>query len=317
MHFPAQPTHLNDLPPLSRADVQIFTYNNLAGSWITWSKPSGCTMIYMMAIDGGGGGGGGFTRTAGLAGGGGGGGGCGGIARLFASAFLIPNILYIKVGAGGLGGAASTAGGAGSMSWISYGHTFTTPSILLASGAASPGGGQPGASGSAGSGGSANTIATTATTQTLGHWSAIAGIAGGVGGAQSGAVGTSITAWATLPLSPGAGGAGCTAVDFDGGGITAAASVDINFLNFTTGPGNVALSGSNAAIATSRNGSSGVNLWQPFLMSGGAGGASSNAGVAGSGGKGGIGCGGGGGGAGTTGGSGGDGGNGLVMIISW
>ena len=282
-------------------------------------------MVYMLAIAGGGGGGGGFTLTTTSAGGGAGG-ACSGTARLITPAFLLPDILYVQVGQGGYGGAAGAAGSTGANTYISYGHSQTTPNPILVSGVNAPGGGTAGTAAGGTAGGTVPTIAATNASQVLGMWFATVGIVGGVGGAGTVAASpVSITAWAAaaIQMSPGAGGGGTStsSANFPGGVQTAAVAMDFGDKLIATTNGFLAQSGSfpiSGSTAAGGDGSSGYMSWKPFFMTGGAGGSSSNGGAGGSGGQGGIGCGGGGGGAGkTAGGRGGNGGPGMALIISW
>lgn len=293
------------LPALQQADVQLFLSNNLNINWQTWVKPRGVTMCSMMALSGGGGGGGGFSRVAGNPGGGGGGGPSGSYARLVMPAYFLPDELYLQVGAGGLG--STGAGAGGTASWICYGRSQVIPNVVLFSGANTTGGGAGGAGG-AGAGGGAPGAPSIVAPATLGQWFGTAGAAGTNGGTHTGAIGVANTAiWNTIPVSGGAGGAGCTITDFAGGAITLQGTPDFAAQSLAGG----------TAAGANVSGNAGIQLWQPFYMTGGSGGGSNNSGQAGNGGKGGIGCGGGGGGAGTTGGRGGDGGNGMVLIVSW
>lgn len=313
MHFPTQPIDVFDRAPLSKADVQIFTATQFSQGWQTWYKPRGVTESYMLAIAGGGGGGAGFTRTAGSAGGGGGGGACSGIARLIIPSFFLPDVLYVQVGQGGLGGPASgSAGSPGTNSYVSLGHSIAAPNVILASGVNAPGGGGAGTGAAAGTAGTVPTIATTIVNHTYGHWFATVGLVGIAGGAQTGATPANLAAWGAIPLTPGNGGGGATTTDFAGGSIITTPAVDFGTRSFSA-TGVIAAGGT----AGGGNGSSGLISWQPFFMTGGAGGGTNNTGQGGAGGNGGIGCGGGGGGAGATGGRGGNGGSGMVMIISW
>lgn len=322
MNFPATTTDLFGLPPTFKGDVQIFHANNT--STIThqpWIKPRGTSMTYMMAIAGGGGGGGGFSKASGAAGGGGGGGACSGIGKLIIPSFLLPDTLYVQVGQGGLGGAASTAGAAGTNSYIMFTPlVFSAANTLLSSGTNAPGGGGAGNATNPATAGSIPTVAAIATLSpqlAIGMFTASVGLIGVTGGAVAGGVGSSVTAWSTLPMSPGAGGAGATGPgDFNGGAQTANAALSITYLNWPITAGAIAAGGT-GGTTDAHDGNAGVSLLSPFLQSGGSGGGSNVAGVAGDGGRGGIGCGGGGGGAGTTGGRGGNGGNGLVAIFSW
>ena len=136
------------IPKKFNSDVKIFnatTAVNVVGFQI-WNKPRGVSMVSMFTIAGGGGGGGGFSRTAGADGGGGAGGACSGLARFICPATLLPDRLYVQVGNGGLGGAASGAGGAGLNSYVLTSPTAVLPNIICYSGANAPGGGSAGAS---------------------------------------------------------------------------------------------------------------------------------------------------------------------------
>ena len=312
------------MAPITKADIQVYTADNQGQGWTQWIKPPGITMCYMVAIAGGGGGGGGFTLTTTSAGGGAGG-ACSGISRLLIPSFLLPDILYVQVGQGGYGGAAGSAGITGANTYISVGHSSALPNVVLASGVNAPGGGAAGTAAAGGTGGTVPTIATNGTGQFIGLWQSTVGLVGAAGGAgTTPAAGTSVTAWAALPLSPGAGGGGCStaSANFPGGVQTATAAVDFGNVLIATTAGFLAQSGSISAsgsAAVGGNGSSGFMSWKPFFMTGGAGGSSSNGvnEVGGAGGRGGIGCGGGGGGSGKTGGRGGNGGPGMALIVSW
>lgn len=318
MNYPATPIDLFHIPSNFKGDVQIFHANNQSTiNYQPWTKPRGTSMIYMIAIGGGGGGGGGHTKASGTNGGGGGGGACSGMASLFIPSFLLPDTLYVQVGVGGLGGAATVAGGAGTNSYIMFSPlVFTAANALLSSNTNAPGGGGAGALAAVGAAGTVPTIATNTVEGTLGKFSAVVGIVGSAGGAVAGGNGTDVTAWGTLPLSAGAGGGGCNTTNFNGGNITPSAALDFTYIDYPATAGGAALGGTGGT--TSANiGSAGVSIMSPFLQSGGAGGGTNAAGAAGDGGRGGIGCGGGGGGAGNPGGRGGNGGNGLVAIFSW
>lgn len=318
---PGPATPFFHLPPTFRGDVQIYDNPGLVGapSYQLWQKPRNASMVFMVCIAGGGGGGGGFSRGTGTAGGGGGGGACSGIQKFHTFAAMLPDVLYVQVGVGGIGGAAGSAGTNGTNSYVTTSSRIvapTLPNIICYSGVNAPGGGQPGLVGAGGTAGAVPTIAVIQPWHVLGDSSQTVGLIGSVGGAQTGAAGTSVTAWAAIPFSPGAGGGGSTGADFAGGAITATANLDLGAAGFVpNSAGGIALGGT-AGAGVNVNGSAGFSQWEPFLQSGGAGGGTSDVGQAGNGGRGGIGCGGGGGGAGTTAGRGGNGGNGLVVIVS-
>lgn len=316
MNFPATPIDLFQFPSMFRGDVQIFHANNLSTiSYQQWIKPRGVNMSYIVCIGGGGGGGGAHSATSGTNGGGGGGGACSGISRLIVPTFLLPDSLYIQVGVGGIGGNATVAGGAGTNSYIMLAPiAFTATNALLASNTNAPGGGGAGTNGAVGTAGTVPTIATATMLSTIGQFSADVGLVGATGGAVAGGNGTDVTAWASIPLSPGAGGAGANNANFNGGRQTANAATNFTYINWPTTAGAVATGGPSPGI---RKGHAGINLWKPFLSSGGAGGGT-NDDNGGDGNMGGIGSGGGG--SGTCDGQtpvSGNGGPGMVMIISW
>lgn len=318
-------TDFGFLPPGVNGDIQYFFSNNMATTlWQQWVKPKGITMCFMVCIAGGGGGGGGFSGASTTARGGGGSGACSCISTMLVPALFLPDVLKVNVGAGGLGGGPTVAGGNGTNSYIATGAGVTAgitiPNLILVSGVNAPGGGGAGTIAAAGAAGAIPTIAAKANIGWMGAWATTnftVGFAGVIAGAQTGAVGTAITAsWNTLPITPGSSGAGVNTVGagFAGGAISLQATMDIpdGIFNSSILAGGVA-GGAGAA----GNGNAGIQCWKPFIMTGGTGGGSSDGSTGGIGGKGAIGCGGGGGGAGVTGGKGGDGGNGLVIIISW
>jgi len=270
-------------------------------------------MVLFVGIGSGSGGGGGWTRAAGTPGGGAGGGATGGMARVLVPAFLIPDVLYLQIGAGGVGGPATTTIGGGNGSpgirtYVSVSPSTVANNVLLVSSNAAPTAGQSGDSTAAGSNGIAATIATIANMPlaAMGIFSMIAGQDGGIGAPQTGSDGISVTFPTTgLRVTGGAGGAGVTAVDFAGGIITPTAN---SYLGEQCAA---------APAAGSASGSGGRLIMWPLFGLGGCGGSASNAGNGGDGGNGGIGSGGGGAGSGVTGGAGGVGGSGLIEITCW
>jgi hypothetical protein len=91
----------------SSAKVSVFLPHNdgvqqgAGYGYTIWDKPKNATMAYILAIAGGGAGGAGFSGVASSARGGGGGGGSGGLSKIIVPLFLLPDQLYIMVGAGG------------------------------------------------------------------------------------------------------------------------------------------------------------------------------------------------------------------------
>lgn len=307
------------LPEPGVCDVKVFRPAGNTTSWSSWVKPRGAQMIYMMAIGAGAGGGGGFTRATTADGAGGGGGGTGAIARFFGPACMVPDMLYIQAGLGGIGAAANGNGGAGGISYVSLGPfpagsvaNFTVDNnLFLMSNAAGAGGGAGGSGTTAGAAGAAGTIPVIGSQNRGGYagmWFGTVGLVGFIGGVIADGAGAAATNVLTdgVPMSGGAGGSGSTGANVSGGNVTGA------------GIFNTILGGT----ATFPDGGGGYS-WEEksgmFLAStGGSGGAAIDAAQGGNGGKGGFpGSGGGGGGAGTTGGRGGDGGNGCVIIICW
>jgi hypothetical protein len=320
-NYPLQQRDLQDLPYPSNCEVYTFVGavdDDLTSvNWKVWNKPKGSTMVYILAVGAGGGGGRGFGRPNGDPGGGGGGGGSGGVATLLIPSFFLPDILYIRPGSGGEGsntnGVAGTNGG---IAYVCFSQSTTAPNVLLESSSTQAGGGGTGTGAAVGAAGTAAGSTTIYVGSLLGYLTGIVGQAGGAGGNPAGGNGVSLsTVWNGFKNSGGAGGAGSDADPFSGGNIAPGTATNFTFLNWpnAAGGGILAAGGS----STVRNGSSGVNLWAPFVSCGGAGGGT-NDDSGGNGGNGGIGSGGGGGGTGDgTVGRGGNGGPGMVFIFSW
>lgn len=298
---------------------KIFLPN--ATSWQTWNKPAGVKFIYFYIVGGGGSGGGG--RTGGNnSGGGGAGGGSSAIAVGLYPAIVLPDILYLQVGTGGLSVGAGISGSSGGISYVAVEPNTTGTNIIMQSGAVGAGGGGAGTNSGTGAGaaGSAGTIWQYINNPltSIGMISALAGQAGAAGGQNTPSVGGSITP--SMPISGGAGGGGVSA----GGTQTAGGNI--------TGSGFLStLSGGTTASTATLPGMPGYSLTNPvgesfidgpLFFTGGSGGASAGNAIittGGLGGNGSYGSGGGGGGASyaSTGGSSGKGGDGLVLIVAW
>ncbi len=264
------------------------------GVLMPYTVPIGAVALLIIAIGGGGAGGGGFTRVAGNAGGGGGGGGSGCMSRIFVPTEFLPDTLYVSPGQGG----APSAGNGVASTVQLLGSSIQIPAQICHANGGVGGGNATGAA--AGPAGAAGAISTAGPFSALGNYVSIGGSAGTIGGAPAGAIGTALgTSSSTVPLTGGAGGAGCTTTNFNGGNING------NAFWPTLDGGGVGIEGA-----------AGLESWMPLIFSGGAGGGSNNSGVGGRGGNGGRGCGGGGGGAGATGGAGGRGGDGLILITA-
>jgi hypothetical protein len=275
-------------------------------SWQTWMKPAGCAWIYILAIASGNGGGrsnnGALTVAAG--------GGLGGAsARLLIPAFVVPDILYVRVGRGGIGATTPGNGGAGINTFVSM-QANTTTANLIVSQQANAGGGIGGATTGLDNG-TASQFATTPAIFCTSLVNIQAGTNGATGGATQNTAGTGVTQSSTSITSGGCGGGNGTGA---GGNI-------INGVVYPTITG-----GSGSTGGAGQNGFQLGAMWTPGLktfpltFSGGSGGGGSSAvgGTAGNGGHGSYGGGGGGGGsctdAGGTSGNGGNGGDGIVFI---
>lgn len=306
----------SDLPRIKVANEQTFYALGATGvvEWQPWVKPRNISMISIIDIGAGGGGGGGMTGAAGTARGGGGGGGSGAITTLLIPAIFVPDILYVMVGRGGLGAAATGIGSSGDRSFVGMmpQNPATVPMVICSSGAASSSGGAAGTAATGGAGGAAGTIAIMggALGHNLGLFVPRAGQAGAAGGAQTGGTGNgTIHANVGLPITGGAGGGGTPVAntDFLGGAVSGIAGSLMPHSTFggTAGGG----AGAHGMFLT------GNPIWT--TTGGGGGGTNGAAGVGGRGGDAAYGSGGGGGGGGVTGGAGGNGGNGLVIITCW
>lgn len=303
---------LGHFPPSQSCDVKIFNnptpVTNLG--WTTYSRPRGKTMLAGIVIGGGGGGGGGFTGIATSARGGGGGGGSSAVTRFVVPLYLLPEIMYVQVGAGGQGvGSGGGTAGSGVLSYLSVYPSTDINNIIAGSGNAAATGGGTGTGAAVGAAGAAGSVIALANQVFcgLGVPEMISGQVGVAGGAVAGANGgNTLFAASSVLTMGGAGGAGTTSADFSGGVCSATGAAAL-------------INEAKAAqpAAGSNPGSSGSLLWHPFYSFAGYGGSASNASAGGAGGNGAYGSGGGGGGGGTTGGRGGDGGGGIVILIAW
>ena len=302
---------------------QIFYTNNssTSDSWQTWSKPKGISYVYITCI-GGGGGGGSSSNVAGT-GGGGGGGGSSSVTKILIPSNLIPDTLFIEVGAGGAGGSSSSNNAVnGALSYVSISPNSTSSNVIIASGTIPAQRGVNGTGSVAGAAGAGGTVFTSSVgvLSELGIWQSIAGRTGGTGGL--GSPGQSVTAVANgIFLTGGAGGGGGTS----GGGNAGGSIIGIGgVINFNVAGGSSAGGDGRRGYETIRpDRLTYTSRKFPMLFTGGSGGGGNNSfGVSGGfGGNGTIGCGGGG--AGSQDGSsseqriGGRGGNGLVLITSF
>ena len=293
----------------SERTVQVFYANN--GSMQVWNKPLNARFVHFYVIGGGGGGGAGTTGAAGGSRNGGGGGAGSAITIGLFQANVLPDILYLKVGAGGAGGTqgATTSpaynGTTGSISYVKIDPAtgITAQNVVLASALASASAGGNG--GGAGGGGGTAPTAWTAVNSIFNDLGLVTVLAGDSGVASN----TSKTL--SRICSGGAGGGSCVTSTANSGGTLDAAG----FISDVLGGPNTGGAGS-GGVATNLPSMYG-NVYQPMYFLSGAGGGAINSGVGGVGGNGSYGAGGGGGGAGTTGGGGGAGGDGLIIITTF
>ncbi len=300
----------------SKADISVFTNATVTATsaiGVPWVRPRGVSMAFVLCVGGGAGGGGGFTGLAANDKGGGGGGASSSTNCALVPLFLLPETLYVYVGAGGAGGASGVAGLIGQNSTVSTSPINPTLEWVVTSRSRSstkePNGGQPGTAVAAGSAGSASGQASPPMGFCLASQFSN-GSAGSAGGAALGGAGAaqtiSISNSSAEVCGGGAGGAGTTGTSTAGGSYTAIAASLISEARAA------------APAVGSFNGSGGFQMANLFYNFGGCGGSAPGAtGLGGNGGNGVNGSGGGGGGAGSTAGRGGDGGNGFVVIICW
>jgi hypothetical protein len=313
---------LNNLP--KNIDKQIFNAAN-GGTWQSWTKPSGASTAYIVCIGGGGGGGGGANRPSPMLACGGGGGSSSAVTIAQVAFYSIPDTLYIQVGLGGLGGATTTNGNNGELSYVScYPSTNMSDCLLVNSLAPSNFGRNGTNTAFTGIGGAAPAALLSSSTNnprylSLCNWVSYSGQAGGSAAGQTGNS-PDITLLGGLIVTGGTGG-GTTTLGNGAGSAGNILSADTlaSFLKTNSGG-----SAGSFVVLLPGNGKNGYDIKKPFMFVGGTGGGSTNSyppsfgtNPGGNGANGNIGCGGGGGGAGYVGGKGGNGGNGLVMIISY
>lgn len=303
------------ITPDGNWDFQTFTPNEgVAGSILPqiWSKPPGCSWVIILSLGAGGGGGGGRSGASGTARGGGGAGGPGALFTFLYSAPFVPAHLYLRVGKGGTGGAANTAGLAGSSNYLYINSQQQTSNGSFGP-AATPGNGGGGGTTSAG-GASGTGGGSTGSAATGGFYNGIGAGNGSAGGAHTGAVGGSQFP-GNIFTSGGGGGGGTTTGNFNGGAIDFIPNTfyrGAQLANSTTGLPD-GLNGLNLGLVPDPYDIFSGNTNAGF-GSGGCGGHAIDTGQGGNGGHASWGGGGGGGGAGVTAGSGGNGGDGLIII---
>ena len=289
-------------------------------SWQTWTKPNGCSFVYMVMISSGGGGG----RTAdGVTTVGAGGGGGGGTTRLFIPSFFLPETLYVWPGAGGLGAtSASGTGGQGQPSVVACEPYTRVSNVAASSTVGSYVLYQVGATGGTptnpqGAGALIGLI-TDQSIASSGFWVSVAGPTGGTGASTTNGGGPGVTPYNQLTMTTG----GCGGGNGTGSGGTFVLTASPLKQNVAGGTGGASpAAGQSGTFCNSKIEHLIARGFPLIFLGGTGGGGSSSAGAAaGKGGDGAYGCGGGGGGGNSAAGSGGNGGNGgdgLIIIMAW
>lgn len=279
-------------------------YSGGSTNWQIWNKPKNINKVHFFCIGGGGAGGGGQQSGSNQLTGGGGGAGSTILQSVYQS-FLLPDILYVRVGSGGIG--SSIAGTAGGISYVSVYPNILSSNLVAISGT-SAGGGTNGSAGGAGGIIGTEASPSIAAFLSMSEFTTFPGIAG-TAGSITGTTPSNIIGLTNSILTGGAGGGGA---GFLSGSEVPGASITANGLSPLIAGGTVVIGGS------SRPGGNGITYNIPFFSTGGAGGGASYgsaAAIGGAGGRAGIGSGGGGGGGGGgTAGIGGNGGNGIIII---
>jgi hypothetical protein len=302
--------------PNSQQDVQIFYSNQGIRGYQTWKKPKKCNFVYILSIDGGGGGASGVSTNLNAATTNTCGGGSGASNRVLINAGFVPDILYIKVGKGGVGGASTSGGGSvinnGNIGESSGVFCLPNQSSQATNNSASSfiGGNTSAQGGNGGSGVNGSVTSVLANNNLIGltNFITLAG-RGSIGGSVT-TQPANIDALSSHIVTAGCAGAPTngTLTPLNGGGINASSISPF-------------ISGGTGGTTIGGNGADGFTSWKPFFSTGGGGGgnATTSGGVAGNGGNGGIGSGGGAGGNANfgTSGKGGNGGDGIVIIISF
>ena len=320
---------LNHIQSTPGYDVQQFygTFSSTTATWQTWRKPRGINWVYMIGV--GGGSSGGTGVNTGTSSGGGCPGNSGAQSVVMMPAILLPDVLYIQPGLGGVG--LSTSGAlpvAGTTTYVSIEPSTTingNSTILYAGGAGNSG--AVAATTTAGGTAATATVLATQSIMCLGYRTlnnltgAVQGIAGASRTSTTGNSQTIATSLSGLMVSGGAGGGGMNAGTGGNGCffLVPSGALGQDFVPIS-GVGATGAIGSTPA----QRGADGFICKNFLFFVGGQGGGAASAtagGIAGAGGNGSYGCGGGGsGGSNTTNttiAKAGDGGPGFVIIISF
>jgi len=313
----------NNLP--SRNSTNTWVYANAqSNNFKPWQKPAGVSIVHFLVIGGGGGGGSGYCTGSQANTAGGSGGSAGGIVNVTIPSILLPDTLYVRVGLGGAGGAATTveganAGQSGDISYVCLYPSANTGSVLIQSSTNNAPGGIAGSKTVGSQGPSLTTVSTANELRWIGiNGGFVTQTAAGIASTLAAGNGGSITFNGLL--TGGCGGGGTRGLPSGPAG-GAGGAIDFTTTLSVAGGISVQVRGGLASFTTAASridGDPGIFSYQPFISTGGGGGAGANfdaTAVGGNGGAGAIGCGGGGGGGGRAlSGAGGKGGDGLIII---
>lgn len=276
--------------------------------WNSFTIPTNCSYVSIIAIGGGGSGGRGQSGALATVRAGGGGGGSGGVTTAVFPRTILPDTIYIKPGGGGYRAQISPgiAGSDGIASYVAiYPNTSPTFVLVRANGGTRGGDGTT-LAGTAGVGGAAITSSNCVLISLASAFTSVAGGSGSAGGTTGQPTAVTVLTSGPVVTTGGAGGGPATS------GNASSPGGSIN-----TGSIIPTLPGYNGS-AGGRDGFNGLTFFDPILIAcGGVGGGGFSGSTAFNGGDGGMGSGGGGGGGGATGGSGGHGGGGAVILRWW
>lgn len=275
---------------LGYSNPNLGTATNAANDpWVVWTKPPGCSMIFILAVGGGGAGSAGASGANTTTRVGGSGGGTGAISTLLIDSSFLPDSIFISPGRGQV---SDAVGGDSGDTVIALRPSYNDSDMILVARSASP---------TTVAGGSAST----ASDSRFHVYGTFNFNAGDTGTASTGTNGTTLTPAGTF-LTGGGGGGNVSGAGVSINGVSIVGSGKLP--SFTGGTGNSTIGG------TAQAGSGGFSSIYPLLMSGGSGGGGASSGTGGQGGAAGWGCGAGGGGGGVTSGVLTRGGSGFVFI---
>jgi len=296
--------------PSSQQDIQIFYASEGAFAYQTWRKPKKCSFVYVLCIGAGSAGCPGVSSNLNTAASSFYGGSSGSVSRCLINSSFVPDVLYVKVGKGGIGAGNPNIGGGGQFG-SNVGESsgiFVLP-ILSSQSSANERNSFIGGNNQSNflAGGNASSLGDNFLIGLTNFISTVGKIA---------LVGFSNTPFDQFILS-----SQIVTEGLAGAPVNSTLDTPFNGGSFAATAVSPRIQGGTGGGLVGGNGDDGYTSWKPFFSTGGAGGGNSYTagGVAGKGGNGGIGSGGGNGGNANfgTAGAGGNGGDGIVIIISF